>query len=53
MKLWDDKTDRVVFEGTEEECIEYTKEHPERKYYMEEKDDKNNDRPTSNAEPTA
>lgn len=33
-ELYDDKTDKIVFVGTEEECEEYSKHYPERKFYM-------------------
>lgn len=33
-ELFDSKTDRLVKVGTEEECIEYTKKEPEKKFYM-------------------
>ena len=32
--LYDDKTDRLVFVGSEKECEEYSKEPPDIKYYM-------------------
>lgn len=41
LELHDDKTDRVVFVGTEAECIKYSKEHPEKKFYFVEKSKKN------------
>lgn len=34
IELWDSKTDRIVFVGTEKECIEYTKKEPERSFYF-------------------
>ena len=33
-KLEDAKSERVVFKGTERECLEYTKQDPDRKYIM-------------------
>lgn len=33
-QLYDDKTDRVVFVGSDKECEEYTKEYPDTKFYM-------------------
>ena len=33
-QLYDDKTDRIVFVGSEKECEEYTKEYPDKKFYM-------------------
>ena len=35
-RLYDEKTDRLVMIGTEEECLEHTKTEPERKFYLEE-----------------
>lgn len=35
-KLEDKKNERVVFTGTEKECMDYTKEHPERTFIMTE-----------------
>ncbi len=32
--LYDDKTDRLVYVGSEKECEEYTKAFPETKFYM-------------------
>ena len=42
--LYDDKTDRLVLVGNENECEEYTREHPDTKFYMIEikKDKKEN-----------
>ena len=34
-ELFDDKTDRCVFVGTEAECVAYSIEHPEGKFYWE------------------
>ena len=36
-QLEDAKSERVVFVGTEKECIEYTKEYPYRIYIMTER----------------
>ncbi len=36
-QLEDAKSERVVFVGTEKECLEYTKEDPERNYIMTER----------------
>lgn len=36
-QLEDAKSERVVFVGTEKECLEYTKEEPERNYIMTER----------------
>ena len=33
-ELRDSKTDRIVFVGTDKECIEYTKKEPERSFYF-------------------
>lgn len=33
-RLYDSKTDRAVFTGTEDECEEFTKQEPERNFYM-------------------
>ena len=45
-ELFDSKTDRIVFVGTEAECIAYSVEHPERSFYWEVK--RNVDKETSN-----
>ena len=44
VELRDSKTDKVVFVGTEKECIEYSKKEPERSFYFveEKKDGKDN-----------
>lgn len=34
-ELFDDKTDKCVFVGTEPECIKYSIEHPDVKFYWE------------------
>lgn len=36
-QLEDAKSERVVFVGTEKECIEYTKEEPYKKFTMTER----------------
>ena len=36
-QLEDAKSERVVFVGTEKECLEYTKEDPDRNYIMTER----------------
>lgn len=36
-QLEDAKSERIVFTGTEKECLEYTKEYPDRNYIMTEK----------------
>lgn len=41
-ELFDSKTDRLVFVGTEEACIEYTKQFPDNNYYMVEVKSKQN-----------
>jgi len=41
-QMFDDKTDRLVFVGTEKECEEYSKEHSDRKFYMIELKSKEN-----------
>jgi len=43
-QMYDDKTDRVVYVGSEKECEQYSKEHPDEKFYMIEikKDKKEN-----------
>lgn len=33
-KMEDAKTDRVAFVGTEKECMDFSKENPERSYNM-------------------
>lgn len=35
-RLKDEKSGRIVFSGTEEECLTYSKEHPEIKFILEE-----------------
>ena len=35
-QMEDAKTDRVVFVGTEKECIEFSKENPDRNFIMTE-----------------
>lgn len=37
--LFDNKTDRKVFSGTEPECIKYSVEHPDVKFYWVTKQD--------------
>lgn len=36
-QLEDVKSERVVFVGTEKECLDYTKEDPDRNYIMTER----------------
>lgn len=39
-ELFDSKTDRLAFVGTEAECIEFTKTEPRREFYFEHKKNK-------------
>lgn len=32
-ELFDSKTDKLVYVGTENQCIEYSKQNPERVFY--------------------
>ena len=41
-ELFDSKTDKLVFVGTEQACIEYTRQFPDRSYYMVEVKSKQN-----------
>ena len=42
-ELFDNKTDKVVYVGTESQCIEYSKEHPDRTYYWVNKKEEEED----------
>lgn len=43
-ELFDSKTDKVVFRGTMQQCLDYTTQEPYRKFYIEHKKENHNDR---------